>query len=405
MTALARGARDVAYQALAALADGRIDRLDEHLDRHAPDDGRDAGLARELALGAVRYQRLYDQIAARFLKPGPQPPPLLITLRLGCHQLFALDRVPPHAAVHETVEVLRATGHRKLVPVANAVMRRLSELRLETRTGEGPLGRISAEDQPTSAAVRHSIPDLLLDDLREALPGSEDDSLAALNILPHLCTRTRPGRPLPVGASILKRDGVLTWWDDPQEALRGPVADGVCVVQDAAQGEVVRLSAARPLDLVLDLCSAPGGKSVALADRGCRVIAADLSIVKLRAMKEPPLRLAQDGLVPALLPAFDVVLVDAPCSNTGVLARRPEARWRYDRTNLASLERLQYGLIRAGASLVAPGGRLVYSTCSLTRRENQGIAHRLDGWRLLGEQSTWPDAWRGGGYVAVLVRS
>ncbi|MBA2480822.1 MAG: hypothetical protein H0V44_09175 [Planctomycetes bacterium] len=406
MTDQATSARDAAFQALDDLSGGRIDRLDERFDRMRALDDRDAGLARELALGAVRYQRLYDHLAARFLKRGPQPPPLMIALRLACHQLFALDRVPPHAAVHETVESLRRAGHRKLVPVANAVMRRLSEMRQDTRIGDGPLGRIAAEDQPDQAAVRHSVPDRLLDDLRPVLPDGNEDALASLNLVPHLCTRTRPGRPQPSGASVLKRDGALTWWDDPQEALRGPVADGICVVQDAAQGDVVRMSGARPGDLVLDCCSAPGGKAVALADRGCRVIAADLSIVKLRSMREPAIRLAQDGCAPALAAgAFDVVLVDAPCSNSGVIARRPEARWRYEPKQIASLERLQGALLRAGAALVAPGGRLVYSTCSLVPRENQAIAHRLVGWRLLMEQLSWPDAWRGGGYVAVLVRS
>ena len=113
----------------------------------------------------------------------------------------------------------------------------------------------------------------------------------------------------------------------------------------------------------------------------------------------------QDGLRPALADeSFDVVLVDAPCSNSGVLGRRPEARWRYLPKTLTQLATLQRRLLLAASSLVRLDGRLIYSTCSVTPSENQGIAHCLDGWRILKEQRTWPDKWQAGGYVAVLVR-
>ncbi len=383
-----------------------IERLDEGLDRLAGLDPRDAGLARELTYGALRHGRLYDALAERFLRRGSPPDVLRAALRLVCHQLFALDRVPPHAALHDTIEALRSAGHRHLVPVANAVSRRLADLRTPERTCDGPLGRLAARDQPEDLAVRLGLPSALIDDLREVVPSGlgREAAFAALNRVPHLCTRTRAGKPVPQGASILKRDGDWTWWDDPQEPLRGPVPDGICVVQDRTQGDVVALSAARPGDLVLDVCAAPGGKSLALVDRGCRVVSADVSLEKTRKLQGLPLRLAQDGTRPALVAGFDVVLVDAPCSNSGVLARRVEARWRYDRKHLDSLAKLQRALIRAAATLVAPGGRLVYSTCSLNPQENQGIAHALEGWRLLGEHLTWPDEWRGGGYAASLVR-
>jgi 16S rRNA (cytosine967-C5)-methyltransferase len=99
------------------------------------------------------------------------------------------------------------------------------------------------------------------------------------------------------------------------------------------------------------------------------------------------------------------VIVDAPCSNSGVFARRPEARWRYDERALASLASLQRALLASGSALASPGGRVVYSTCSVDPHENQGIAHGLGGWRILAEERTWPDAWQGGGYAALLVRS
>src|SRR5262249_45014075 len=121
---------------------------------------------------------------------------------------------------------------------------------------------------------------------------------------------------------------------------------------------------------------------------------------------EPCALIVQNGKTPALAAAaFDVVLVDAPCSNSGVFARRPEARWRYTREALTSLGDLQRQLLSSAARLAKSDGKLVYSTCSVSPRENQGIAHALDGWRILREQTSWPDQWQGGGYVAVLVKS
>lgn len=401
MTATARGR---ALAAVLALEQGRIDTLDEVLDPPLPDP-REAALARELALGAVRFARLYDWLCQAFLRPGTQPPPLLAALRLGCHQLFACDRIPPHAAVGATIDALREAGHARLAGVANAVLRRCAALRLAERNGEGPLGRLDQRSQPASPAIRHGLPDLLAEHLAPLLvPGER--TLAALDQLAPLCTRTRPGLPPLQGRSIVRREGPWCWWQDPSEALAGPVADGRCVVQDPSQGEVVAAARPRPGELVLDLCASPGGKSRAFAEAGCRVLSAELHAAKCRALAADGfVALRADGRHPPFAPgSFDVVLVDAPCSNSGVLARRPEARRRYTTEAVASLAALQGALLAAAAPLVRPGGRLVYATCSLTPAENQAVAQGLPGWRLLAERLTWPGPWHAGGYVAVLVR-
>jgi len=231
-------------------------------------------------------------------------------------------------------------------------------------------------------------------------------ALNALNHMPPLCTRSRPGKTVPVGRTILKREGAFTWWDDPTEAL-GWVSDGQCVVQDRTQAAAIETAMPRRGELVLDLCAAPGGKSAYLRDLGCTVIAAESSRRRLDELQEASgsMVMAQDGRRPACAEgAFDLVVVDAPCSNTGVLARRPEARLRYDRKHLDQLQALQRGLMRAASRLVRPDGRLLYATCSLSPRENQAIAHGLDGWRILAEKVTWPDAWQAGGYAATLIR-
>ena len=399
-----RDPRRLAISLLEGFAAGQYDQLDGPLDlTTAGWPEADADLARELVLGTVAWMRLYDALAQPFLK-RPPPSPLATALRVMCHQLFALDRIPLHAALHATLEALRAEGHAYLVGVGNAVGRRLSVLRQEERDGEGPLGRLHPDHWPDTPGERHSLPDLLVEDLTPVAP--EGDPWPDLVLLQPLCTRTRRGT-IPPQSAIARQDGPWTWWHFAQEGL-AYVTDGQVVVQDAAQGEVVAAIRPRPGELVLDLCAAPGGKSLALADAGCRVISGDFRLDKVQAMaRTPELNrrcLAQDGQQTALAGGFDIVLVDAPCSNSGVLARRPEARWRYTPKNLRSLEGMQRGLLEAAAPLVAEGGRLVYSTCSLSPRENQQVAQSLPGWRVLAERLTWPDAWKGGGYVAVLVR-
>jgi len=402
-------AREAAWLALERVASGHADRLTDVIDSCGM-DARDAALGREIALGVARNQRLYEHLARGFLKPGRQPVELLRALAIGAHQLFALDQIPPHAACATTVDLLHHHGAKGLTGVANAVMRRFAELRRPQRQEAGPLGRLPPERWPEDVAVLASLPDALVADLAsELVDQPRRERLLALNQIVPLCTRTRPGCAPPTGQGILRQEGEWTWWDDPQAAIQGPVADGRCVVQDRTQGHVLDISGARPGDLVLDLCAAPGGKALAFADRGCRVIAADNNprrLPRLRAnLGKQAVIVVQDGVRTALAAgAFDVVLVDAPCSNSGVLGRRPEARWRYQPKTLAQLAVLQRRLLLAAADLVRPDGRLIYSTCSVTPAENQGIAHRLDGWRILKEQRSWPDAWQAGGYVAVLVR-
>jgi 16S rRNA (cytosine967-C5)-methyltransferase len=414
VTGIHHDPRSIAYRILADYQQGRIDRLDDALDAEfarseQEGDERDAALCRELIYGVARHQQLYDHLALRFLRRDQrQPLPLLGALRLAAHQFFALDRIPPHAVGSVMVEVLRAHGHDHLCGVANAVIRKLAQLRSAERHGDGPEGRLPPEVIPDDPIVRFNLPRPLINDLEQVLQADPALSLADLNRLPHLCTRTLIGRTVPKLRGVLRQQGPWTWWDDPAEALHGPVADGLCVVQDFSQGVVVDACGVRPGDLVLDACAAPGGKARSMAERGARVIAADVSLDKVAEMRSDKIEgalLVQDGTAPALCAAFDLVMVDAPCSNSGVLARRPEARLRYDARNLDNLRALQRSLLSAAAALVKPDGRLAYSTCSVSPRENQGIAHELTGWRVLNERSLWPTEWQAGGYVAVLVRS
>lgn len=406
MSGVGAAARLAAISAVMALVEGRCERLDAWpFAALAP---RDRALARELAWGAIAHQRLYDWLIDRCL-PRPETVPVLArqALRIVAHQLFALDRIPVHAALSSTVAAMRNAEARGLCGIVNAVGRRLAQLR-QPRHGDGPLGRLACTDWPADLAIRYSLPELLLRDLETWHGPLPEDRLAALAYRPPLCTRTRPGHPSPVGRSVLRREGPWTWWEEPEEALQGPVSEGRCVVQDRCQGRIVdavlRVAKARPGALVLDLCAAPGGKALALQDAGLRVVAADLSWARLQRVPSDIPRAVCDGRQAAFAAAFDVVLVDAPCTNSGVFGRRPEARLRYTGAQRDALVALQRALLASAAACVAADGCLIYATCSVSPCENQGVAHTLAGWRVLGECLTWPDRWQGGGYWAVLVR-
>lgn len=400
-------ARVVAADAIVDWEEGRVERVLEDLDAGRLDDRRDVALARELALGALRYRRLYDVLCEAHLRGAERPPPLRAALRIGAHQLLALDRIPVHAAIATAVGALggRARGLRGVV---NAVLRRLAARRLDERgTEPGPLGRLAPDDWPADPGERHSLPDALVRDLSPVLGAAGERALAALNLVPPVCTRLRPGARVTHPA-VIRREGDSLWWRDPAAAIATAVTPGHAVVQDRTQGLLLELAAPGPGELVVDVCAAPGGKSRWLLDRGCRVVAADLAAGKLA-------RLAQavgsgrvtrhDARRPCLAAGADLVVVDAPCSNSGVLARRPEARWRYSDRSLAELERLQSAILVAAARLVRPGGRLLYTTCSISPRENAARVGDLPAWRVIAERTVWPDGWLGGGYGAVLQRA
>lgn len=396
--------RLVAARLLLRLERGEELTLGDAIDAVAELGPRDRGLAREIALGAVRYARLYDALADRFLRDDRQPPGLRVVLRLAAHQLFALDRVPVHAVVSTSVDLVPGLDLGRRGGVVNAVARRLAELRSDQRHGDGPLGRLAPSDIPSGAGVQAGLPDALVADLGTTAsePGR---SLDDLNRVPPLCLRTRPGQRVLEHPSVVRRDGQWTWWRDARAAIDGPVAAGHAVVQDFSQGKVAELAAVYAGERVLDLCAAPGGKSLALHDAGAHVVAADRNRQRLNQVPAMLTRVVMDGTAPALAAGWDVVIVDAPCSNTGVLGRRPEARLRYHREALDGLLELQRQLLARGAELVAPGGRLIYSTCSLVPEENHDLAASLPGWRIDAEATAWPDGWQAGGYAARLVRA
>lgn len=338
---------------------------------------RDRALLTTLAYGVTRWRReldwLLDQCAERI------HPVIRQHLRIGLFQIRHLDRIPRHAAVHEAVELAKGVS-RKSAGFVNAVLRKAADLPL-----------------PETVGIRTSHPDWLIERWRaryspRELAGILDADNAVL--------------PLSVRPNPLRALGPIQLEGDPAEDPR--FAEGQFTIQDATSMKVAPLLDPRPHERILDLCAAPGGKTTHLAElmegKG-RVVAVDRpDRILLVAEAARRLGLANiecvsgDGTQIAFPEAFDAVLVDAPCSNTGVLARRPDVRWRLKERDIPGAVEIQRHLLENAARQLKAGGRLVYSTCSLEPEENRVD---LPGFEIVSEEVTLPTERHSGGYQAL----
>jgi 16S rRNA (cytosine967-C5)-methyltransferase len=367
-------------------------------------EGRDAAFATELAAGTLRRQGTYDAvIAACARRPvGRVDPPVLDALRIGAHQLLGM-RVPSHAAVGTTVDLVRQEVGHGPAGFVNAVLRRVSEQSLDAWV------RAVAPDPATDprgfAAVAHSHPRWVVDALAEALGDRADELealLAADNEAPRVTLVARPG--------LVDRDELLavegaepTRWSplgvtlgsgDP--GALAPVRDGRAAVQDEGSQLVALAGLAVPLEggdrSWLDTCAGPGGKAALwgaeAALRGARLLAGEraphrAALVE-RAVAAIPAGVVEvvtaDATRPPWEPAsFDRVLLDAPCSGLGALRRRPESRWRRTQADVDGLVPLQRELLAAAVVSTRPGGVTAYVTCSPVLAETAGVVrHVLD---------------------------
>jgi 16S rRNA (cytosine967-C5)-methyltransferase len=359
-------ARQAAYQVVL-----RVFEEDAYADRvlrsAAKDlDSRDHALAQRLAFGTVQRARTLDHAIEKL---GKRPvrkldPPVRAALRLGAYQLGYTD-VPPHAAVNETVELVRSARLERAVPFTNAVMRRLSE-------GLAPLLAALPEDDPQAAALKHSYPDWIAELWWEEL--GPEDALAlmrAQNEPPERVVRLNrrktgqvEGRPDPDLPDALHVERV------DEEALHA----GLIWPQSRGSQLAGLVVGSRPGERTLDLCAAPGGKATQLEGD---VVAVELHDGRARELEENCRLLGADNVtvlnadatkLPEELTGFDRVLVDAPCSGLGVLAGRPDLRWR-----ARPLPELQGELLRVAAERVSTGGAIVYSVCTLNPEENEAI--------------------------------
>lgn len=332
-------------------------------------EGRDRGFARAIASATLRRLGGIDAILARFIaRPLPTEARLArALLRTGAAQLLVLG-TPAHAAVSETVALAGADrGARSYAKLINAVLRRVAD--------EGP-ALLTA--QPPGA----DLPAWLFARWRAAYGHGADDIALALREEPplDLTVRAEPA------AWAERLGGTLT----PTGSVRLPPGahqveslpgfdDGAWWVQDAAAALPARVLGDVAGKRVLDLCAAPGGKTLQLAAMGAHVTAVDQSARRLKRLEANLARtaltavvVAADALDYAPAAPFDAVLLDAPCTATGTLRRRPDVAWSKTEADIAALAALQARLIAAAARHVAPGGRLVYCICSLEPEEGPG---------------------------------
>ncbi len=371
--------------------------------RHYGLEGRDAAFATELASGTIRRRGTYDAILAACTdRPlSKVEARVLDALRIGTHQLLSM-RVPDHAAISTTVDLVRARVNTGAGNFVNAVLRSVSEHDLDTWVEKVTPDPRSSPTRYATLAFSH--PEWVVNELSEAV-GKEElhDLLAANNENPRVTLVARPGRStreeLPGEPTPYSPYGVVLAGGDPGAVPA--VAEGRAGVQDEGSQLVAQALAQAPLEgrdeRWLDLCAGPGGKSGLLAalaaERGAGLVAnerlpARAGLVRRTLTADGGLVpgalgvLAADGtLAPYRTGVFDRVLVDAPCSGLGALRRRPEARWRRKAEDLLGLVMLQRQLIRSALDLVRPGGVVLYATCSPVISETSAVVTSVNGAR------------------------
>ena len=389
-------ARHLAFTVLERVASGSYaDRsLDAALRRATDIDPRDRALATELVYGVLRQQNRLDFALARLSKPplAKLESKVLLLLRLGAYQILELDRVPAPIAVHETVALCRRIKLARATGLVNAVLRRL--VRESDRIPwpdpvAKPLDHLTWTESLPAWLARRWLSELgdeaaaLAQALRQPAPftlrvntlkTTRADFLEQLAAAGH---QARATSYAPEGIRLLRRG--------PGE-LPGN-QEGLYQVQDEASMLIAHLLAPAPGEKLLDVCAAPGGKTThlaALSDNRAEIQALDLHANRLNFIREGAARLGCRGITPrawdATRPAsflavgsFDGVLVDAPCSGLGVLRRNPEARWRLQEEDISQLAGRQAALLDQSARLVRPGGRLVYSVCTVTPEETDQV--------------------------------
>ncbi len=430
--------RRLAWDVLQAVAAGAYaDVALERLLRERDLKPSDRGLVTELAYGAIRQRRYLDAWLDRLGKvpASKQPPKLRWLLHVGLYQLLLMERIPDSAAVNTAVELAKTSkGLARLAPVVNGVLRAALRARDAGENLELP------NDEAARLAQAHSLPDwftqLLLDwrgsegaavvasacnrvpdlDLRvnrlRSSPQQVQQALAAAGI------SSEPIVDCPDGLRISDHSGDLRQWPG--------YAEGHWCVQDCSAQWIAPLLQPQPGDRILDACAAPGGKATHLAElvgdqaeiwavdrspgRLKRVAAnaARLGLASINALAADATNLLEEH--PQWRQSFQRILIDAPCSGLGTLARHPDARWRVTPQSIRGLLPQQQALLDGLVPLLAPAGSLVYATCTIHPDENQAQVHALlkrhPTLRLEEESQRWPDQASGGDgfYSAVLQR-
>jgi 16S rRNA (cytosine967-C5)-methyltransferase len=410
---------DAARLVTGVLHDGRS--LDELLAAD-PDEGSARGLKRSLVYGTLRWHFRLSEILRRLADRPPErlPPTLLALLEVGLFQLVS-GETAPHAAVAETVNAVRELGHARAAGFVNAVLRRFQ------REGDALLAAVDAD-----LAVRSAHPRWFVERLLQERPDDAAAILAANNAHPPMWLRVNRCRwSVEACAAQLRAAG----WQVEAHALAPDAlriepatdvrtlpgfAEGKVSVQDAAAQLAVELLAPQAGERILDACAAPGGKACHVLERldgRCDLTALDVSEARLERVRGSLERLglqadvrAGDAGDPSAWwdgRPYDRILLDVPCSATGVIRRHPDIKILRRAGDIPTLARRQAQLLRAAWGLLAPGGTLLYTSCSVLRAENEAVVREFLAATPLAADRTpeatryWParpDGW-GPGYL------
>jgi 16S rRNA (cytosine967-C5)-methyltransferase len=360
---------------------------------------RDHALATELVMGVLRWKsRLDEEIAAFSSQPLPKLDlEILVALRLALYQFLHLDRIPKHAALNDSVELVKQARKRSAAPFVNAVLRKLSTAH------PAPPQSFAPGAQPLSTGVlarAFAHPPWLVERWTNefGLPAAQKICEYDQTV-PQTVIRLRA----PAAEDELRREGIRFTPGNFLAAARriesGDVAktqafrDGHVVIQDEGSQLVAALAGqnAGADARILDCCAAPGGKTLAMADRNPQavIMAAELhphrarllqKLVGQKRLGESTASIqivAADALSLPTSARFDRVLADVPCSGTGTLGRNPEIKWRLRREDSLDLQSRQGAILESALAQAAPGGRVIYSTCSLEREENENVLEKI----------------------------
>ena len=380
-------------------------------------DGADRAFVQDLVYTVIRRLRPLRRILGDFLKTWPKGE-LEALLYVGAAQILYMDDVPDFAAVNETVDAAKACDNRSIAKVVNGVLRNL----------------IRKRDEIVRGTALETFPNALVRRWTARFGAADAEKLAAWHNEPAV-------------TYLARKDGTFVALERGRKVTEVPgYADGEFIVQDPGTHLAIELLDPQPVESVLDACAAPGGKTIQIAWRGANVTACEVN-PRRRARLEENLRrlkvevrvvgsigdagdasVASDVRLESQVPRdtrdpqvasamvtgrnalFPKVLVDAPCSNTGVLRRRPDARWNWSEAKLAELVKLQGEILDVAAACVAPGGVLVYSTCSNEPEENldqvNAFLARHPDFALRETKESIPfETGHDGAFAAALVRS
>ncbi len=358
-----------------------------HSSGNAALSSADHGLATELVMGVLRWRSLLDQnIAERSSQKLTRlDPEVLTALRLAAYQLLFLDRVPQRAAVHESVELVKRARKRSAVPFANAVLRKFAG----AASGNAGVSAIDNAQGPAELAAFSAHPLWFVErwiyefgfeaakgvcayDQRIPQTAIRVTNATSADELRKHKIQLSPGQLLTSAYRMVSGDLTAT----------RPFREGQVMIQDEAS-QLVSLLVGHGTN-ILDCCAAPGGKTRTLAERNpnASIIAMELHPHRARMLRKLVLEtnvklIVADARNLPLTALFDRVLADAPCSGTGTLARNPEIKWRLKPEDLIDLQGRQRSILRSAMERVSPGGRIVYSTCSLEKEENSEVVEAM----------------------------